>query len=66
MLFLVKGEVTTSRYMGEREVEVVIRLVEAESCDDAAKKFQKHYTAQTRDYDIYVYASVDDVSEVIS
>ena len=67
MLFLVQGKVETTQYMSTRRVtEDTTRLVEAENEYEAGEKFKKHFNDMTDEYAVYYWASVDEVSEVIS
>lgn len=65
MLFLVEGLVKRSHYMSNMTTDKVVRLVEADTEEQASSKFCKHFDDQTREYDMYVYAEVLEISEVI-
>ena len=67
MLFLVKGKIETTQYMSTKRVaEDTIRLVDAENEHEAGEKFKKYFNDMTDEYAVYYWASVDEVSEVIS
>lgn len=65
MLFLIEGLVKRSHYMSYMTTDKAVRLVEADTEDHARSKFYKHFDDQTREYDVYVYAEVLEISEVI-
>lgn len=66
MLFLVKGRVSKSAYMGDTTTEEALRLVEAKDAEEASTKFENHYISQSSEYSVYYMAEVDDVSSVIA
>ena len=67
MLYLVNGRIEISHYMrDDKELESKTRLVEATSEYEAEQKFLKHFNDMTNEYCVYYWATVDDVSEVIS
>lgn len=55
-LFLVTGEIEESHYMDSSRKRKVIRLVDAESEDDAERKFINYYEAKSREYDVHYTA----------
>jgi hypothetical protein len=65
-LFLVQGELKTTPYMEASTSKPVMRLVWAPSFVQAADKFEKHFAAMTREYDVYYNATVTDISEALS
>ncbi len=65
MLFLVEGNVTFTPYMGSSQKTKTIRLVEANSAEEASEKFEKYFHAQSIPHDDSYYATVIDVHECI-
>lgn len=66
MLYLVSGRIEENHYMVDKPKKYsVIRLVNAESEDNAEVKFVKHFHDRTREYDVYFYATVDEINSVI-
>lgn len=67
MLFIVKGRVSKRGYMqDDDEVEEVMHPVEAADEFDAREVFCDHFSAMSRDYDVYYSASVLAVYETLS
>lgn len=67
MLYLVNGRIEISHYMrDDKEIESKTRLVDATTAQEAEQKFIKYFEDQTDEYTVYYWATVDDVSEVIS
>jgi hypothetical protein len=67
MLFLIEGRVERSDYMEDRrkEPEKVIRIVEADTDNEAEEKFVKHFESKSSPYSTSYYAYVDECNEVI-
>ena len=67
MLFLIEGRVQRSDYMEERskEQEKVLRIVEADTDEEAQVKFTKHFESKSSPYSVSYYAYVDECNEVI-
>ena len=67
MLFLVRGYVTTTYYMvGDKEDKTIeLRLVEADSEEEASTKFSKYFEDMTDEYSVYYKVNVERVSGVI-
>lgn len=67
MLFLIEGRVERSDYMEDRrkEPEKVIRIVEADTDEEAQEKFIHHFERQSISYCTTYYAYVDECNEVI-
>jgi hypothetical protein len=66
MLYLVSGRIEETHYMVDKPKKYsAIRLVNAESENEAEAKFVKHFHDQTKDYDVYFYATADEANPVI-
>jgi len=65
-LFLVQGELKTTPYMEASTSKPVMRLVWAPSFVQAADKFEKHFAANNREYEVSFRATVTDISEALS
>jgi hypothetical protein len=65
-LFLVEGDLNTTPYMEASTSKPVRRLVWALSFVQAADKFEQHFAAMSREYEVSFRATVTDISEAIS
>ena len=67
MLFLVRGYVTTTYYMvdDKEDKTIELRLVEADSEEEASTKFSKYFEDMTDEYSVYYKVNVERVSGVI-
>lgn len=67
MLYLVNGKITISYYMCDKtEIRYTTRLVDADDKHEAEEKFKQFFNDKTDEYAVYYWATVDDVSAVIS
>lgn len=55
--FLVRGTVYKTPYMGDEEIFDDIRLVKAETTEEAQQKYEDYWLAQTSEYSVYYYAT---------
>lgn len=67
MLFLIEGLLEEAHYMRDSrpKPEKVIRIVEADTDEEAQKKFVEHFESQSISYCVNYYASVVECNEVI-
>jgi hypothetical protein len=66
ILFLVEGELETTPYMEDSTTKPVQRLVWAPSYVQAADKFEQHFAANNREYEVSFRATVTEISEALS
>lgn len=64
-LWLVFSTVEHTEYMGRTRRSNEIDIVEASSAEEAKNKVVAHYDGQTREYEDYYFATVDQVKAVI-
>ena len=55
--YLVKGTVYKTPYMGDEERHEDIRLVKANSAEEAEQKYADYWEKKTSEYSIYYYAT---------
>jgi hypothetical protein len=65
-LFLGTARVRVKHYGGGAQDYEVVRLVEADTPEEARAKFIVHYEKQTKEYSVYYNVIEADVSDVIS
>lgn len=55
--FLVRGTVYKTAYMGDEKVFDDIRLVKANTAEEAKQKYEDYWQNQTIEYSVYYYAT---------
>lgn len=65
MYYLVKGEINVTPYMESGEMCEELRLVEADSPQEAEEKFRGYFDDKTDEYSIYYSVWAVDVIETI-
>jgi hypothetical protein len=55
-IFLVDGRVSQTKYMGESYVFKELRLVKANSREEAEEKYQNYWCNKTVEYNVYYHA----------
>jgi hypothetical protein len=66
MYFLVTATLETTHYMAKSTKEEIMRLVEADSEDEAEQKFRKHFEDKRREYDVSYWVQGVEVHETIT
>jgi hypothetical protein len=64
-VYLVKGDVNITHYMGQDKTVEVTNLVYANSKEEADEKFRKYWESKTSDYDVYYRVYSVEVCETI-
>lgn len=65
MYFLVKATIHITQYMGKETKEQDIRLVKANSADEARLKYETYWTNKTHEYSVYYSVWYVEVMETI-
>lgn len=55
--YLVRGTVYRTYYMGEEERHEDIRLVKANSAEEAEQKYEDYWSNKTEQYSVYYHAT---------
>jgi len=66
--FLVRGTVYKTPYIGEETSFEDIRLVKADSLEEAEQKYEDYWRSKTDEYSVYYYASgnaIETIDEVV-